>query len=172
MLPRATHTRSPRGDSSRSKEISRLIGRTLRQAVSLPALRGHVITVDCDVLQADGGTRTAAITGGYVALALAIRRLAAAGRVPLAALGEPVAAVSVGLLAGQARLDLDYEEDHRAEVDLNVAMTAAGGLIEVQGTAEHHPFDRAQLDAMLDLAAAGVVRLVIAQRAALAEVAP
>ncbi len=171
MLPRATNTRGSRKQNSRAKEISRLVGRALRQAVDLPSLRGHTVTVDCDVLQADGGTRTAAVTGGWVALALALRGLIQAGRVPPEALGEPLAAVSVGLLDGQCLLDLPYEEDSRADVDLNVAMTASGELVELQGTAEGASFDRTQLDQMLDLAAKGISELVALQRAALGQVA-
>jgi ribonuclease PH len=167
MLPRATDTRGRRGQNSRAQEISRLVGRTLRQAVDLGALKGFTITVDCDVLQADGGTRTAAITGGWVALALAVQGLIRAGKVPPEALGEPVAAVSVGLIDGEILLDLPYEEDSQADVDLNVAMTAAGSLVELQGTAEGATFDRQQLNRMLDLAQQGIAALVALQRAAL-----
>jgi len=171
MLPGATHTRGRRGQNSRAKEISRLVGRTLRQAVDLPALRGFVITVDCDVLQADGGTRTAAITGGYVALAQALAGLRAEGRIPEGALREPVAAISVGIVGGEPRLDLDYEEDSRADVDLNVAMTASGRIVEIQGTAEGAPFSRESLDTLLDLAGKGIAELVALQRAHLAPTA-
>lgn len=167
MLPRATNTRGRRKQNSRAKEISRLVGRTLRQAVDLAALRGYTITVDCDVLQADGGTRTAAITGGWVALALAVQDLIRNQKVDKKGLGEPVAAVSVGLLGGQVLLDLPYEEDSQADVDLNVAMTASGSLVELQGTAEGATFDRDQLSEMLDLAAKGIGELVTLQRAAL-----
>lgn len=165
MLPRATNTRGRRGQNSRAKEISRLVGRTLRQSVDLSGLKGYTITVDCDVLQADGGTRTAAITGGWVALALAVQGLIRAGKVRESALGDPVAAISVGLIDGQILLDLPYEEDSRADVDLNVAMTASGALVELQGTAEGAPFDRGQLDRMLDLAEKGIAELVALQRA-------
>ncbi len=164
MLPRATHTRGRRGQNSRAKEISRLVGRTLRQAVDLEQLRGYVITVDCDVVQADGGTRTAAITGGYVALAQAVGSLVRAGKVPAEALREPVAAVSVGLVHGAALLDLEYEEDSRADVDLNVAMTASGHLVEIQGTAEGATFSRAELTALLDLADKGIAELTALQQ--------
>lgn len=167
MLPRATHTRGRRGPNGRAKEISRLLGRVLRQAVDLDRLAGFTITVDCDVLQADGGTRTAAITGGYVALALAVQGLIRNGAVSAETLREPVAAVSVGLVEGAPLLDLCYEEDSRADVDLNVAMTASGDLVEIQGTAEGAPFSRGQLEVLLDLAQAGISELVALQRAAL-----
>lgn len=167
MLPRATHTRGRRGTNGRAKEISRLVGRALRQAVDLRRLVGFTVTVDCDVLQADGGTRTAAITGGYVALALAVQGLIRQGAVSPEALREPVAAVSVGLLGGAPLLDLCYEEDSRADVDLNVAMTASGHLVEIQGTAEGAPFSREQLGVLLDLAQAGISELVALQREAL-----
>jgi ribonuclease PH len=163
MLPRSTNTRGSRGSSGRGKEIERLIGRALRASIDLSALGTRTITVDCDVLQADGGTRTAAITGGFVALALACRRL----QLPKDPIQRAVAAVSVGILEGEARLDLPYAEDSQAEVDMNVVMTGDEKLVEVQGTAEHGVFDRAQLDQMCDLAAVGVRQLVAAQRAAL-----
>jgi ribonuclease PH len=167
MLPRATPTRSSRASGGRAKEIERLIGRALRASIDLAALGQRTITVDCDVLQADGGTRTAAITGGFVALALACRKLAATG-----ALRDPIrqtiAAVSVGIVDGEPRLDLPYEEDARAEVDMNVVMTDSGRFVEVQGTGEHATFDRGQLDALCDLAAKGVRELVALQRQALA----
>ena len=133
----------------------------------LGSLGERMITVDCDVLQADAGTRTAAITGGYLALALALRQLAEDGVVPAVAAPESVAAVSVGIVDGEARLDLSYEEDASAEVDCNVVMTGAGALVEVQGTAEGAPFDRSQLDELLDLAASGVAELTKIQREAL-----
>lgn len=169
MLPRATDTRGRRGQNGRAKEISRLLGRTLRQAVDLVALQGYAITVDCDVLQADGGTRTAAITGGYVALAQAVLGLVRENKVPRAALREPVAAVSVGLVGGAALLDLPYAEDSRADVDLNVAMTASGNLVEIQGTAEGATFSRAELTGLMDLAEKGIGELVAIQQASLAE---
>ena len=172
MLPRSTNTRGRRGQNSRAKEISRLVGRTLRQAVDLSKLQGFTVTVDCDVLQADGGTRTAAITGGYVALHQAVSALIAAGKVPADALAEPVAAVSVGLVDGAPLLDLEYVEDVRADVDLNVAMTAGGQLVELQGTAEGATFSREQLGQLLDLADKGIRELVALQREHLAEALP
>ncbi len=170
MLPRATHTRSQRETTpqARTQEIRRLIGRSLRAAVNLTLLGRRQIIVDCDVLQADGGTRTAAITGGYVALALALRKLADAGAIPPETALAPVAAVSVGMVDGEALLDLAYGEDLRAEVDMNIVMNAAGRYIEVQGTAEHQPFDRAALDRLLDLAAGGIGALLAAQQETLA----
>jgi ribonuclease PH len=173
MLPRATHTRTRRerdGASGRTQEIQRLIGRALRAAVSLEALGERMITIDCDVLQADGGTRTASITGGYVALALALRRLQASGQLASSPLLRAVAAVSVGVVGGELLLDLDYSEDSRADMDCNIVQTDGGGLVEVQGTAEGEPVGRAQLDALLDLAGPGIARLIEAQRAALAAV--
>jgi ribonuclease PH len=173
MLPRATHTRSGRQQGGRGQEIQRLIGRALRAIVDRRALGPRSLTLDCDVLQADGGTRTASITGAYVALALAVERLRIGGKLGAApVLAEPVAAVSVGLIDGEPRLDLDYAEDSGAGVDMNVVMTASGRLVEVQGTAEGEPFARPELDRLLDLATAGVVRLIAAQRAALAAAAP
>ena len=171
MLPRSTDTRTPRetkGPQPRTQEIRRLIARSLRQAVDLKQLGHRQIIVDCDVLQADGGTRTASITGGYVALALALRQLIAAGDVPASLLRPPVAAVSVGIVAGEPLLDLNYEEDARAEVDLNVVMNRAGRYVEVQGTAEEQPFDRPALDRLLDLAAGGIGELLRVQEEALA----
>lgn len=171
MLPRATTTRSDRESvkgrlGGRTQEISRLLGRSLRAAVDLSGLGENTIVIDCDVLQADGGTRTAAITGGYVALADAMDWLAREG----ALAGEPllgsVAAVSVGIVAGTPVLDLDYVEDVDAETDMNVVMTGEGAFVEVQGTAEGKPFDRALLDGMLDLAVAGCAELTRAQAAA------
>ena len=172
MLPRATHTRTPRSagtGGARSQEIRRLIGRTLRAGVDLNLLGLRTLTVDCDVLQADGGTRTAAITGGYVAVALALWRLIEAGDVPHDALATPVAAVSVGLVGGRPLLDLCYAEDASADADVNVAMTGDGRFIEVQGTAEGVPFDRPTLDQLLDLAACGIEQMFQRQREALAE---
>ena len=170
MLPRATDTRHPRersGLSGRTQEIQRLIGRALRASVHLEALGERMITVDCDVLQADGGTRTAAVTGGYVALALALEGLVRAGEVPRAVFSEPVAAVSVGLVDGEPLLDLAYAEDSRAEVDMNVVMNAAGHYIEVQGTAEGAPFSEDHLAEFLALARRGITGLLDAQRRAL-----
>lgn len=171
MLPRSTHTRTRRDPGGRGKEIQRLIGRALRVAVDNAALGPRTIAVDCDVLQADGGTRCASITGAYVAVALAVKRLVEAGTLPADAkvLRDPVAAVSVGIIDGQVRLDLPYAEDSRAEVDMNVVMTRGGKLVEVQGTAEGECFSRAQLDAMLDLAAGGITELCAAQEKALGQ---
>jgi ribonuclease PH len=169
MLPRSTHTRSKRDPGGRGKEIQRLIGRSLRAAVNLDALGERTIAVDCDVLSADGGTRVASITGAWVALALAIEKLVATGKLASRdALLPPVAAVSVGIVNGEVVLDLPYEEDSKAEVDMNVVGTESGALIEVQGTGEHGTFDRKQLDAMLDLAAVGLRQLTAAQRAVVA----
>jgi ribonuclease PH len=175
MLPRATHTRSDRESvrgriGGRTHEISRLIGRSLRAAVDLRALGENTIAIDCDVLQADGGTRTAAITGAYVALADAVgylrSRKALARPEPLI---TSVAAVSVGVVQGEPRLDLPYLEDVAADTDMNVVCTGAGDFVEVQGTAEGVPFDRATLDTLLDLAVAGCRQLAEIQKAALAE---
>jgi ribonuclease PH len=172
MLPAATSERSPREvnrgrPGGRTQEIQRLIGRSLRGVTDLARLGERTITVDADVLQADAGTRTAAITGGYLALALALRRLAEDGLVPGDLLHDSVAAVSVGIVEGEPRVDLCYEEDAVADVDCNVVMTGGGAIVEVQGTAEGTPFARADLDAMLDLAQAGIARLGEIQRAAL-----
>jgi ribonuclease PH len=171
MLPRATAERTQRESSKgkiggRTHEIQRLIGRSLRAVTDLKRLGEKSVVVDCDVLQADGGTRTASITGAYVALALALRRDFAPGTAKWPLLSE-VAAVSVGYVDGVAHLDLAYTEDSRAEVDMNVAMTGAGAYVEVQGTAEGRSFDRAQLDTMLSLAQEGIERLFGFQRAAL-----
>ena len=169
MLPRSTHTRMDRRratDSSRSREIQRLIGRSLRSAVDLDALGPRTVTVDCDVIQADGGTRTASITGGYVAVALALRGLVDAGHISASVLKAPVAAVSVGLVGGDCLLDLCYIEDSAADVDLNVVMTG-GKFIEIQGTAEGEPFDHDSLLDMLDKARQGIEGLLAAQEAAL-----
>jgi ribonuclease PH len=167
MLPRSTHQRMSRqrsSDSSRSREIQRLIGRSLRAAVDLGQLGPRTITVDCDVIQADGGTRTASITGGYVAVALALKKLIETGVIPETVLLTPVAAVSVGIVGGEAMLDLAYTEDSTAEVDLNVVMTGTGHFVEVQGTAEGQPFSRADLGTMLDLAWIGIERLLAEQQ--------
>ncbi len=172
LLPASTHTRTPRergGPRGRTQEIQRLIGRALRAAVDLEALGERLITVDADVLQADGGTRTAAITGGYVALALALRRLVEDGVLEALPLRRAVAAVSVGIVEGELRLDLCYEEDAVAEVDANLVFTDAGELVEVQATAEGMPFSRTQLEAMLDLAWKGARALLAVQRAVLEE---
>ena len=173
MLPASTLERSPREvnkgrPGGRTQEIQRLIGRALRSVTDLGRMGERMVTVDCDVLQADAGTRTASITGGYVALALALRRLHDEGLVPADLLQGSVAAVSVGLVEGEARLDLCYEEDAGAEVDFNVVMTGTGALVEVQGTAEGEPFSRSQLDGLLDLATDGIAELTRVQREALA----
>jgi ribonuclease PH len=174
MLPRSTHTRSPRETTpqARTQEIRRLIGRSLRAAVDLRALGRRQLIVDCDVLQADGGTRTASVTGGYVAAALALRRLIGSGAVEASAFLPPVAAVSVGVVDGESLLDLCYAEDVRAEMDMNVVMNRAGQFVEVQGTAEGRPFDRAMLDRLLDLAAGGIGELLAAQELALGDAQP
>ena len=174
MLPGSSRQRIARGSISggRVKEIQRLIGRSLRAAVDLGAMPGLSLHVDCDVLQADGGTRTASITGAWVALADACAALVASGRLAASPVVEHVAAVSVGVVGDEVLLDLAYEEDVAAEVDCNVVMTGSGGLIEVQGTAEGAPFSRAQLDEMLDLAATGIDRLIDLQRRARAEPPP
>ena len=172
MLPRSTHTRTDREaargkQSGRTQEIQRLIGRSLRAVFDLERLGERTITLDCDVLQADGGTRTAAITGAFVAAHDAISGLLAAGALERTPVRDFVAAVSVGLYEGSAVLDLDYAEDSACDTDLNVVMTGAGGFVEVQGTAEGDPFTREQMDRLVDLAAGGIRRLVEAQKAAL-----
>ena len=172
MLPRSTNTRSDRESvrgkiGGRTHEISRLVGRSLRAAVDVRALGENTIVIDCDVLQADGGTRTAAITGAYVALADAVQWLRERGSLRGEPLAVSVAAVSVGVIDGEPRLDLHYEEDVRAETDMNVVMTGDGRFVEVQGTAEGEPFDRRALDALLDLAATGCVELTRLQQVAL-----
>jgi ribonuclease PH len=166
MLPRATHTRSQRerdGARGRTQEIQRLIGRSLRAVTDLAALGPRVITVDCDVLQADGGTRTASITGGWVALHRACQRLVELGELSANPVVDQVAAVSVGIVDGTALLDLDYREDSSAQVDMNVVATGAGRLVEVQGTAEREPFTRREMDALLDMALGGIATLMTAQ---------
>jgi ribonuclease PH len=172
MLPRATHTRmnreAKRGQSGRTQEIQRLIGRSLRAGLDRVALGERQITIDCDVIQADGGTRCAAITGGWVALRLAVNKLMKARDVLTDPLIDPVAAVSCGIYAGQAVLDLDYPEDSEAGTDGNFVMTGGGKLIEVQLSAEGATFSRDQMTALVDLAEAGVADLVAAQRAAIA----
>ncbi len=169
MLPRSTTTRTRRVPSGRSTEIQRLIGRALRASLELHALGERTITVDCDVLQADGGTRTAAITGGYVALALAVEKLAAKRLVHRQVWKAPVAAISVGLVAGEMLLDLCYQEDARAEVDCNVVMNARGHLVDVGATAEGDPFTREQFERMLELASGAIHQLIQVQRQALAQ---
>jgi ribonuclease PH len=172
MLPRSTHTRSPREaakgkQGGRTQEIQRLIGRSLRAVIDLKALGERTITVDCDVLQADGGTRTASITGGYVAVADACERLIARKAIAASPLHGQIAAVSVGIFNGVPVLDLDYAEDSNAETDMNVVMNNGGGFVEIQGTAEGHAFRRHELDAMLNLAATGMGRLFALQVQAL-----
>ncbi len=171
MLPRATSERTQREaskgrPSGRTQEIQRLIGRSLRAVTNLEALKETTIWIDCDVIQADGGTRTAAITGGYIALAVALRALKEKGLITGDVLRDSVAAVSAGIVDGQPLLDLDYAEDSRAEVDFNVVMTGSGNLVEVQGTAEGEPFTRQQLDAMVSLATTGIEQLTALQREA------
>jgi ribonuclease PH len=172
MLPRATHTRGDREaargrQSGRTQEIQRLIGRALRAVVDLEALGEHTLQVDCDVLQADGGTRTAAITGAFVAVHDALGWMRAKGMIQALPVKDFVAAVSVGLVDGTAVLDLDYAEDSSCQADMNVVMTGAGRFVEVQGTAEGEPFARAELDRLLALAAGGIAQLVALQRQAL-----
>lgn len=171
MLPRSTNTRTPRETltpKGRTQEIQRLIARSLRGVVDLDRLGERQIIVDCDVIQADGGTRTASITGGYVALALAVARLEKARKVPEGVIKQAVAAVSVGILGQKAALDLDYKMDLAAEVDMNVVMTADGRFVEIQGTAEGEPYSKAALNAMLLLAELGIKELLQSQRDALA----
>jgi len=173
MLPRATHTRGDREaargkQSGRTQEIQRLIGRSLRAAVDLSRLGERTLHIDCDVIQADGGTRTASITGAFVAVHDAIEWLVAEGRIPENVIIDHVAAISVGIYKGVPVLDLDYVEDSDCDTDMNVVMTGSGGIIEVQGTAEGAPFNRDELNALLDLARDGVHQLVAAQKAALA----
>ena len=172
LLPGSTDTRTERESErgrpkGRTQEIQRLIGRSLRAVTDLEALGERALYVDCDVLQADGGTRTASITGASVALSLACRRLVDARLIPRSPIREGVAAISVGLVGGDVLLDLPYEEDARAEVDMNVVQTSSGKLVEIQGTGEEATFDRAQLDAMLDLASKGIAELTSIQEKAL-----
>ena len=169
MLPRATSTRTPREvtkgrQSGRTHEIQRLIGRSLRAVVDLEVLGERSIVVDCDVLQADGGTRVASITGAYVALAIAIRQMLTFKMIQRSPLTGAVAAVSVGIHRGESLLDLCYEEDSQAEVDANIVMTEAGRFVEFQATAEHKSFDNAQMDNMRDLARAGIADLIVLQK--------
>jgi ribonuclease PH len=173
MLPRSTHTRSDREaargkQSGRTQEIQRLIGRSLRSVFDLSALGERTIHLDCDVLQADGGTRTAAITGAFVAAHDAVSWLLAQGRIAASPIRDFVAAVSVGMVDGVPLLDLEYTEDSACDTDMNVVMTASGGFVEVQGTAEGAPFTRAEMDTLLALADGGIRELVAAQRAVLA----
>lgn len=173
MLPRATHTRSPREaakgkQTGRTLEIQRLIGRSLRAVTDLTRLGERSIYIDCDVLQADGGTRTASITGAYIALVDALTKLKLKGLLAEIPLKEAVAAVSVGILGGEALLDLNYLEDSAAEVDMNFVITSSGRFVEVQGTAEAEPFTTAEMDAMRNLAVVGVQKLFVFQQEALA----
>lgn len=173
MLPRATHSRSSREasrgkQSGRTIEIQRLIGRSLRAAVDLTALGEHTITLDCDVIQADGGTRTAAISGACVALADALNQLVKNGSLPATPLKHMIAAVSVGLLQNTPLLDLEYKEDYQCDTDMNIVMTETGQFIEVQGTAEGEPFERAQLNELLTLAEEGITDIINFQKQAIA----
>jgi len=173
MLPRSTHTRNQREvsqgrPSGRTAEIQRLIGRSLRAAIDLKALPDRTLTLDCDVLQADGGTRTAAVTGAYVAAVLALGRLALTRDITTWPIRDQIAAVSVGIVGGTPRLDLEYVEDQVAEVDMNVVATAGGLLVEIQGTGEQRSFRREEMDALVDLAFKGIAELAAAQNAVLA----
>ncbi|MEA3121864.1 MAG: ribonuclease [Paraburkholderia sp.] len=172
MLPRATHTRSEREaargkQTGRTQEIQRLIGRALRAVFDLGRLGPRTMHIDCDVIQADGGTRTASITGAFVAAHDAVAKLLAAGRIDTSPITDYVAAISVGIYEGSPVLDLDYDEDSRCDTDMNVVMTGSGGLVEVQGTAEGAPFSRAEMNALLDLAQHGITQLIDKQKAAL-----
>ena len=172
MLPRSTHTRSAREaakgkQSGRTQEIQRLIGRSLRAVTDLKALGERQITLDCDVLQADGGTRCASITGAWVALYDACEKLVAAGKLPANPVRDHVAAISVGIYKGEAVTDLDYPEDSDCDTDMNVIMTGSGGIVEIQGTAEGEPFTRQQMNALTDLAEAGIRQLITAQETVL-----
>ena len=168
MLPGSSPERIRRRTSGRDQEIQRLIARSLRAVVNLEAMPEMEVTVDCDVLQADGGTRTASICGGFVALHDAFTRMVAAGDLPASPVTEELAAISVGIVDGAPRLDLPYVEDSTAEVDFNVVMTGSGRFVEVQGTAEGQAFERSELDALVDLAAGGIAEIVSAQRIVLA----
>ena len=173
MLPRATHTRSAREaakgkQTGRTQEIQRLIGRSLRAVTDLKALGERQITLDCDVLQADGGTRCASITGAWVALYEACEKLVTAGKLPVNPIRDHVAAISVGIYKGAPVLDLDYPEDSDCDTDMNVVMTGAGGIVEIQGTAEGEPFSREQMSVLVDLATMGIRQLTAAQKSALA----
>ena len=175
MLPRATQTRTARetgrgGPSGRTHEIQRLIGRSLRAVADMKVLGERTITIDCDVLQADGGTRTAAITGAYVALALASQQLLKAGKIQRSVVSDQVAAISVGIVGNTPLLDLKYDEDSRAEVDMNVVCTGDGRFIELQGTAEREPFTRAQMDDLVTLATRGIEALIAHQKKVIAQI--
>ena len=167
LLPRSTHTRTPRenkGLKGRTQEIRRLIGRSLRMAVDLGKIGERTLLLDCDVIQADGGTRVASVTGGYIALALGLKPLIQSGDIPPDALYPPIAAVSVGMISGQPILDLNYAEDSQADVDLNIAMTSDNRVIEIQGTAEGQPFTKDDLDNMFDLAKGGIQQIIDLQK--------
>src|SRR5664279_2570747 len=169
MLPRSTAKRTPREatkgrPSGRTHEIQRLIGRSMRAAVDMSALGERTVIIDCDVIQADGGTRTASVTGAFVAMAMALRQLRKYGVLKNDPMREYIAATSVGLVGGVAMLDLCYEEDSQADVDMNVVMTGGGKFVEVQATAEHEPFDEAQMSQLVDLARIGIAELVLKQR--------
>ena len=173
MLPRSTHTRTSREaakgkQTGRTQEIQRLIGRSLRAVIDLKALGERQITLDCDVLQADGGTRCASITGAWIALHDACAKLVAEGKLPANPLRDHVAALSVGIYPGEPVTDLDYPEDSDCDTDMNVIMTGSGGLVEIQGTAEGEPFTRAQMNTLVDMAEAGIRELVARQKAAIA----
>ena len=173
MLPRSTHTRTSREaakgkQTGRTQEIQRLIGRSLRAVIDLKALGERQITLDCDVLQADGGTRCASITGAWIALHDACAKLVAEGKLPANPLRDHVAALSVGIYQGEPVTDLDYPEDSDCDTDMNVIMTGSGGLVEIQGTAEGEPFTRAQMNTLVDMAEAGIRELVARQKAAIA----
>jgi len=172
MLPRATHTRSGRNPGGRGQEIQRLIGRALRAAVDMKLLGPRQITVDCDVIQADGGTRTAAITGGFVALALAARRLRASGKIAKDPIKQAVAAISAGIVDGEARVDLPYVEDSNAEVDCNFVMTEKGGFVEIQATAEKDSFSPEQYGQLVALATGAMKTLLAHQREAIERARP
>ncbi len=172
MLPRSTLTRTPREasrgrQSGRTHEIQRLIGRALRAVIDLKQLGERTITLDCDVIQADGGTRTASITGAFVALGLAMSKLVEAGTLSAAPIRDYIAAISVGIVEGEVLLDLAYEEDSQAEVDMNFVMTGGRRIVEIQATAEQHPFDETQLKKMMDFAASGIEALIARQRSIL-----
>lgn len=167
LLPRSTLTRTPRetkGLKGRTQEIRRLIGRSLRKAVDLQKIGERTLLLDCDVIQADGGTRVASVTGGYLALALGLQPLIQSGEIPSDALSNHIAAVSVGMIQGQPILDLNYEEDSQADVDLNLVMTSASRIVEIQGTAEGQPFSRKDLDQMLSLAEGGIDQIIALQK--------
>ncbi len=171
MLPRSTLTRTPREENrtgGRTREIQRLIGRSLRAIADLDALGERTLIIDCDVLQADGGTRTASITGSYVALVQAVNTLTTRGIIPATPIKSAVAAISAGIVGGEEMLDLCYDEDSWAEVDFNVVMTSEGDFVEVQGTAESKPFSKQTIDSLLALAQRGIQKLFIAQQAAIA----